>query len=190
VTIPTPYEISRIAIALRGRAATKEPVESVREALGLWFVAAHELEEAKNKKDAFEGVEAYSGSEAASRLFEESLNKDSDWIELERRKTHPEIKFGTSAENSQAMKWLSQNGKEFKTFKGFVKAWEKIFGPEGHKLRARCTEGALNRFIAMGHEADRKSDAERKRRKRAENVSNKSEKIARGQSPPVKRTPR
>ncbi len=163
MNVPTPYEVSRLAIALRGREAAKEPFEAIREALGLWFVAVHELEKAKEKEDPMHAAMIYDSS---ALFVEEMMIEEENRSKRAHEKKYPEIRFGISKEDSDAMKWLARQGTVFKTFRGFEKAWDRVFGADGPKLRERCTEEALRRFIHKERESALKADAERKKRKR------------------------
>ena len=163
--LPSPYEITRIAVALRGRAATKNPREVIREAIGLWFVAAYELEDAKRLKNLYDGLETYPTGDCAERAFAESIKDEEAWI-LTQSESVPKIAFGTREEDSKVMKWLATRGAEFKTFHGLERAWKKTFGEKASSYRSSCTASTLEKFMQMRAEERRMRDANRKRQKR------------------------
>lgn len=167
--LPSPYEISRIAAALRGRAAAKNPVEAIREAIGLWFVAAYELENTKRLKNLYDGLESYPSGDCADRASAESIKDEEAWV-IAQSEGGTKIAFGTSHKDSEAMNWLNKNAKDdrdkFGHFRRFEQAWTKAFGDQARSLRSRCTERILEQFEQKRIEARRNSDAKRQRQKR------------------------
>lgn len=163
---PTAYEISRIAVALRGRRAAKNPIEAIREAFGLWLVASYELENAKGKENIGSAMEAYPLGDTNHRPFEEEIKPEIEWLEREQRKRASRIEFGTTAENSQALKWLSDNGEGFKRFGSFEKAWKATFGEKALSRRSNCTAAILETFVKMRKQDRKRRDAKRKQQKR------------------------
>ena len=155
--LPSAYEISRLAVALRGRKAVKQPIEAVREALGLWFVATSELEALKAKKnlDLWDGLEAFSVGDATERYFEEQVKEAADW-----GKPPP------WSDASEAMKDLAEKGAAFKTRSAFLKAWKEMFGEPATAELSPYTPEKRSLFLHGRIEKKRAKDAERKRKMR------------------------
>lgn len=156
--LPSPYEISRLAVALRGCKAAKQPIEAVREALGLWFVAAIELETVKEGKNLFDGLEACPLGDATDRYWAKFEKEVADWVVVP-----------PYSDRSEAMKRLAEKGVVFKTRSAFLKAWKEIFGEPASTEISPYTPAKLDMFLQKRIEKKRSKDAERKREKRKPN---------------------
>ena len=135
--LPTPYELSRLAVALQGHDADKDPVGAVRGAMRLWFAAVCEITRAE-KRDFLENLNEYS---EARDLNDPSYNRDLDGPylrDLEKAQNaaipNPDDKsLWFSEQDSKgntvhpAMDWVNKNATDdrdkFKTYKGFESAW-------------------------------------------------------------------
>lgn len=94
-----------------------------------------------------------------------------DALADERKKQSDDIYFGTSAENSDAMKWLNENAEDakdrFKTFAQFEKAWIEIFNDHTGEARAVCSVRLLKLFLEIRKREGLDKDAARKRASRS-----------------------
>lgn len=171
MNVPTAYEISRIAVALRGPGAAKNPIEAIREALGLWLVAAVQLEEAAKEPNPYCALETFPLSDASERFFAEFIKPEEEALAKLRRQSEREKSFGTSFEDSEPMKWLSENAKDkrdrYKSFPKFESAWTDTFGSKAAELRGSWTVETLKEFEQRRTQTRQIGDASRKRKARA-----------------------
>jgi hypothetical protein len=143
--MPTPYELARIAAALRGQTAGEKPEEATKEALRLWCAACGTIEDAQDQLDA-------------QAMLPEPMAPP------------PGIAFGTNWKDSAAIRWLEKNARDkrdkFATFGKFERAWAKIFGANASAIGSEIPEHGLRIFLRKRLEARRKQDAKIKRQKR------------------------
>lgn len=173
--LPTPFEVSKIAAALRGTEATEKPVEAVKEAIGLWLAAAYELAQAE-QRDFTENVKKYAPATSDGSLLY-AMDSDKEWAKMEaavRYLDSPEIKFGTSNDDSDALRWLHDHASDpldqLKSFAGFKDAWDSMFSQNewfpGDPYH--CTENLLKLFVDTRVRRRKEADAKRKHDERAE----------------------
>jgi hypothetical protein len=147
--MPTPYELARIAAALRGQTAGEKPEEATKEALGLWCAACGTIEGAI--QDAEDQL-------AAQAMLPEPMAPS------------PGIAFGTNWKDSAAISWLEKNAKDkrdkFATFGKFERAWAKVFGANASAIGSEISEPGLRMFLRKRLEARRRQDAKIKRQMR------------------------
>lgn len=157
--LPSPYEVARIAAALRGSKAATKPEEASRDALRLLLVAANVLNIEEHNRDI----------EAAKRREEmesASLRPDDEPILIR-----------TTDNKSPALDWIRRNAEherdKFKTERAFWNAWAEFEMADAFVLAPHMqgnvpsTIGELRRFLAWREEKRRTPDAQRQREKRS-----------------------
>ena len=154
--IPTSHEIALIAAKMRGREASENPHEAVRDALVLWFAASDEIRKAKETID----IKAV----AAWKLAQDSSPSDS-----------AELLLGTNEDNSDAFKWINANAPkddQFKRFKKFAAAWLKFEPRHDYAFRKDrpghfvCTVGEARDFLRQRKQQRGSADATRQAKNR------------------------
>jgi hypothetical protein len=200
--LPTPYELCRLAAALRSPEAENDPLDAIRKALGLWFGTLHELKKAEGviatkTPPSAEGDEDF--EEDADEEFIKILaiefcpaikaEHDAELAALEKRipnlaDSKIPLQLGTSEVDSKLMQWINAKGTrvrdKFKSFGAFRKAWTKYRDGLGLPEQVNLENVMFARiFLDARVDLDRKREAERKRNKRAvENAPSKPSKKA------------
>jgi hypothetical protein len=173
--LPSPYELARIAAALRGRAAEKKPAEAAEHALALWQSAASVLREEKmklQKQEAIDNLASEQTTQSAAKLNA----KQQEQQHLAKYPDDEEILIRTSDGQSPAMEWINkQEGStrdKFKTKRSFWSAWAAFDGMRGPIAFAKGVTGPvtatieeLRKFLAAREEKRRTADREGKRGK-------------------------
>jgi len=158
--LPTPYELCRIAAALRGKDAKKEPDESIKKAMSLWSAARQELSRLGSILSA-EASEIEATRALALSKYKNPFSLDVE-VELDDRTTHDNTALS-------AMCWLEKNADKrdtFKTISGFKAAWLE-FRPGKTNFKGRVFPiAALEAFVERRLTLRHARDAERKRQKR------------------------
>lgn len=121
-TLPTPYQLCRIAAAIRGKDIAKNPKAAVKQALNLWSAAEVEISQVRAKNEANEN--AISSEEWKAKQAELKSNPDSIELIL----SAPQIN-----NEAEALAWVNaqlskRRRAEFKTIVGFKNAFSRFAG--------------------------------------------------------------
>lgn len=190
--LPTPYEVSKIAAALRGKEAIEKPVQAVKEAICLWLAAAYELAKAE-QRDFTANVKKYAPATSEGSL-QDSIELDRAGAQMEAQFRHfdsPKVRLGTSDDDTEVLTWLENHASDpldrLKSFAGFKEAWDSMFS-ENEWFSSdpyHCTENLLKLFVDTRVRRRKEADAKRKHETRAEKKQ--SRKTVAGQPRKVRR---
>lgn len=174
--LPTPYELARIAAALRGRAAEKKPVEAAKQAFALWQSAESVLLEEKVKFQAQETINNVV-RQIATKIVAKIKGKDEKPRDLAKNPDDEEIVIRTTDNQSPAMDWFNSNVKnkdhKFASPRDFYDAWVECHGDDAYPFaknitgEVRRTIGDVRRLLAYWGKKCRAVEAARKRDGRA-----------------------